>query len=81
LDSAFRAAEMMRGRIANETFVLGDQRSTKVTVSIGLAIHEGHPDQAHLLRRADAALYRAKQLGRNRVVIAEDSDARRSASA
>jgi len=42
-----------------------------VTLSIGLAMFNGHPDYQYLLRRADEALYQAKQNGRNRVVIAK----------
>jgi diguanylate cyclase (GGDEF)-like protein len=38
-----------------------------VTVSIGLASHEELPDHDRLLSQADAALYAAKQAGRNRV--------------
>jgi diguanylate cyclase (GGDEF)-like protein len=46
-----------------------------VTASIGLAVHDPKegppPSAAALLRAADAALYRAKALGRNRVCLAE----------
>jgi diguanylate cyclase (GGDEF)-like protein len=45
-----------------------------VTVSIGLAAMEGEPigDAMQLLSRADAALYTAKQSGRNQVVYGEE---------
>ncbi|SFM69737.1 diguanylate cyclase (GGDEF) domain-containing protein [Ectothiorhodospira mobilis] len=39
-----------------------------VTVSIGVAAVHGHVDPEVLLERADRALYRAKEQGRNRVV-------------
>jgi diguanylate cyclase (GGDEF)-like protein/PAS domain S-box-containing protein len=46
-------------------FVL-DAGSQFVTVSIGIAITDGHQDAHSLLRNADAAMYRAKQRGRAR---------------
>jgi diguanylate cyclase (GGDEF)-like protein len=59
--------------------------SLSVTVSIGVVHVDGltEPDEAAptlLIREADAALYRAKQEGRNRVVTADDplGGARRS---
>ncbi len=39
----------------------------RITVSIGLASHEGHADYDRMLSQVDAALYAAKQAGRNRV--------------
>jgi diguanylate cyclase (GGDEF)-like protein len=41
-----------------------------VTASLGLAVYNGDAQPSSLLDRADAALYRAKQTGRNRVVVA-----------
>lgn len=43
----------------------------QVTVSVGLAQAEAASTLPDLLQRADAALYRAKRLGRNRVEVAE----------
>jgi diguanylate cyclase (GGDEF)-like protein len=44
-----------------------------ITVSIGIAVSTADSGDAQaLLRRADAALYNAKQAGRNRVVISSD---------
>ena len=44
--------------------------SLQLTVSIGLAQHLPGDTLEHTLERADQALYRAKALGRNRVVVA-----------
>jgi diguanylate cyclase len=41
-----------------------------LTVSIGAACFDGHPDYMHLLHKADEALYQVKNNGRNQVMIA-----------
>jgi diguanylate cyclase (GGDEF)-like protein len=42
----------------------------EVTISVGMAYVDSGGDQlGHLLARADAALYEAKQNGRNRVAV------------
>lgn len=64
LSVAVRFAERLRTRIEQET--AGDDAS--ITLSAGVAtLVPGCDDVAALLREADAALYRAKDAGRNRV--------------
>ena len=65
--------------IDHTPFVLHDQ-PIEVTASIGIALSRGgdaHPEA--LLRDADAAMYRAKDLGRNRLEIFDESMRRRVA--
>jgi len=71
LDSAQRIAEKLRKQVAQESFRLPRDQSMQLSVSIGLAMHNGHPDYQHTIRLADEALYRAKHQGRNCVVAAQ----------
>jgi two-component system chemotaxis family response regulator WspR len=48
--------------------VSGKPRSARITISAGVASADlAHADSDSLLQDADAALYRAKREGRNRV--------------
>jgi diguanylate cyclase len=66
---ALRIAESIRKRIEQADFLIGGGQTLKVTTSIGVALYDGHPDYQHLIQRADAALYRAKDEGRNRCCL------------
>jgi diguanylate cyclase (GGDEF)-like protein len=67
-EKAFQLAEEFRRAMAEEIIVLRREK-THVTVSIGIA---SYPEDAHnkeeLIHKADLAMYKAKEAGRNKVV-------------
>jgi diguanylate cyclase len=65
LDAAVDLAEAVRQRVASEE--LGDGH--RMTVSIGVATYHAGDVSMTLIERADAALYRAKRAGRDRVEV------------
>jgi diguanylate cyclase (GGDEF)-like protein len=65
-----KLAERLRIRCAAMEVPLPDGRTVKATVSIGLAEASECPIDI-AFKRADEALYEAKRLGRNRVVLAD----------
>ena len=68
---AMLVGERLRQKIAGEPFATGEGVSVSVTVSIGMcALTSPDDTPEQLVKRADAALYRAKRDGRNRVVAA-----------
>ena len=70
LAGAMEAAERLRQAIAASKAVFGD-RVLRVTASLGVAERsEGDANFDALLARADAALYRAKAAGRDRIELA-----------
>lgn len=60
--------ERLRGRVES-TPVQVDQGEVRVTVSVGAAVARGLDTPESLIERADAALYQAKEEGRNRVEL------------
>lgn len=66
LAAAQRVAEGLRRRFEETRFVPVAGTELRLTLSIGLAPFDGHPDYQRLLDRADAALARAQDEGRNR---------------
>lgn len=68
LAAAAIIAERLVSAIAQTSVRLADGRSLpSVTISMGIAGFRTGDDLTELIANADAALYRAKQLGRNRV--------------
>ena len=68
IDATVRAAERLRECIGQHPLKHGEQW-IPITVSVGLAVHTGTESEitsADLIQRADDALYRAKDRGRNR---------------
>ena len=70
LEAARKIAQRLCDAVAETTYsALGEE--VRMTVSIGLTnIQAGRESISAALNRADAALYDAKQEGRNRVVLA-----------
>jgi two-component system, sensor histidine kinase LadS len=69
LESASPLARRILGRV-RETVVSTEHGEIRFTISIGIAeLHSGDTHADHLLDRADAALYRAKNNGRDRSEI------------
>lgn len=63
-------AEGIRARIEALRIEHAGRELDRITISIGVASVPGHCTADRLIRTADAALYRAKATGRNRVVMA-----------
>jgi diguanylate cyclase (GGDEF)-like protein len=71
LDVAREVAERIRIGVAEETFG-NNGKKVEITLSIGAAEFPEHGDTTEsVVASADEALYRAKKLGRNRIVCAK----------
>lgn len=66
LNEAQKAAEKLKEKIESSSFFIGES----ITCSFGVSeFLEGDKDCDSLIKRADDALYRAKELGRNRIEV------------
>lgn len=75
LEAATVLAERLRHAIANEPITVNNDLAIPLTISIGVAVFPEHgQNDSDLVAAADAALYRAKEEGRNCVRVAEVSD-------
>lgn len=73
LDSAIQTAERIRMAVENHGFGAAHNKSVEVTVSQGVTSYPspGVANRSDIVARADAALYEAKESGRNRVCFRE----------
>jgi len=66
IDGAKQMAERIRKSIENHTIAYG-METLKLTASLGVSSLRGNDNSASLLKRADSAMYKAKDNGRNQV--------------
>lgn len=74
-DGALRVAERVRQAVARSPVHSGERVApVSLTISVGVAclVPDADLEPQELIRRADEALYAAKESGRNRVMLAED---------
>jgi diguanylate cyclase (GGDEF)-like protein len=73
-DGARTCTENIRAEIKNLHLHIRGQALGAVTISAGIAVFPGHGENAEeLMRAADLALYRAKNEGRDRVLVGNPS--------
>ena len=73
LAAATEAAEQLRAEVAGLSFE-DAQETLRVTVTVGVAtVRLDEVELAPAIGRADAALYQAKNAGRNRVCVAPEA--------
>lgn len=71
-DGARERAEIIRQAVMSLNLVHSRNQTGHVTISVGVATTHGDLDQTELVKRADQALYAAKDGGRNRVVSSSE---------
>lgn len=75
LNGGLIIAERIRGAIEGHVFLKAQRIDGRVSASIGIAAYpECATEVRDLIKQADAAMYRAKELGKNRVVAAATHD-------
>ncbi len=65
-----KVAEKIRFHIERYHFKITGGRILNLTASLGIALHDGHPDFNRTIKMADEALYQSKNNGRNCVTVA-----------
>lgn len=64
-------SERIRAQVASVVFNVDADQRASVTFSIGVAAPEADDDASRLIEKADHAMYRSKEVGRNKVHIYE----------
>ncbi|WBV41643.1 PleD family two-component system response regulator [Pseudoroseomonas cervicalis] len=73
-EEALQIADRLRLSMAENPVPVSPERRLGITASIGVALARGGEALPRLMAAADAALYRAKANGRNRVELAGEED-------
>lgn len=68
-EGALRALKKVKTRAAESSCVCGEEKLKVPTFSAGLALYGGNESVQSFIDRADRTLYKAKQAGRNRIVV------------
>jgi diguanylate cyclase (GGDEF)-like protein len=75
LPQAYSVAERIRSAINNLKLEAPDRKQVNLTCSVGVAIFPDHAENAqNLFILADTLMYRAKEVGKNSVVVATTED-------
>lgn len=72
-EGAGAVAERIRQTVADTVFYRSGDKELRITVSQGISVYPTEADnRSDLISNADKAMYKAKELGRNRVVLYKD---------
>lgn len=72
---AFEIAERIRKNVEANKFHISDKVSINITISIGISTYPNITNNiGDLLEHADTALYKAKRIGKNKVVLHTNKD-------
>lgn len=69
IDGALDTVDRLRERVAGARFAV-EGRTLSISITFGLCAYASGMSRDDCLKRADMALYRGKQMGRNQVVVA-----------
>ena len=74
IDGATAAAQKIRGNLSTKEWKLKETGESmgKITVSMGIALYKLNEPEEALIKRADDALYLAKNKGRNRIITQDE---------